>query len=273
MTPLAAAVDDLTGAFPPVDLDEVVRLAALQVRLDRKYLVPADEVPGLVEELAGGYRALDIGGRRLFGYESVYFDTADLATFRAHRQGRRRRYKLRTRTYTDSGDCLVEVKLKDRRGITVKHRLPHPPECRDRLDDRAHAFIASALAGICLDPPPALVPVLRTTYRRATLVDLGDGARVTFDVDLRFCGSGRHAADAQPGGTAPGGAGRVVVESKSAGWSSADRVLARRGFRPVRLSKYCVGIAITRPELAANRWNRVLRQDFGWTRAESFPDE
>jgi hypothetical protein len=34
-----------------------------------------------------------------------------------------------------------------------------------------------------------------------------------------------------------------------------------------------VGIAITRPELAANRWNRVLRQDFGWTRADSFPEE
>jgi hypothetical protein len=257
------AVDDLAEGFPPVALDDVIRLASLQVRLDRKYVVPVDLVGELCADLGADFHALEMDGRRLFGYESVYFDTPDLETFRAHRQGRRRRFKLRTRTYTDSGDCLVEVKLKDRRGATVKHRLPHEIALRDRLDDRARAFVAAVLADSAVDPPPDLHPVLRTTYRRATLVDLRAGVRITFDVDLQFGAAGRVEA----------GPPQVVVETKSAGSEPAHRAFAQRGMRPVRLSKYCVGIALTHPDLAANRWNRVLRREFGWERQQVTTDD
>ncbi|WP_230854391.1 VTC domain-containing protein [Arthrobacter terrae] len=75
--------------------------------------------------LGKDFRALEIGPRRVFEYESVYFDTPELEQFRAHRQGRRRRYKVRTRTYVDSGLCMFEVKFKGQRGQTVKHRMPY----------------------------------------------------------------------------------------------------------------------------------------------------
>jgi hypothetical protein len=63
------------------------------------------------------------------------------------------------------------------------------------------------------------------------------------------------------------------VESKSTGVGSADRALAGRGVRPVSLSKYCVGIALTRPGATANRWNRILRREFGWSRLDEPPEQ
>lgn len=251
-------LDQAVGSLEPVELEEVLRLAELQTRVDRKYLLSAEQVADLIGDLGLDYRALRIEGRGLFAYESVYFDTPDLMTFRAHQQGRRRRFKVRTRTYADSGDCLFEVKLKGHRGVTVKERLAHPPQHRDRIDGRARAFVEEVLADFEAAPRWRLEPVLHTWYRRATLVGPAEGARLTFDVELEFGSPGRTA----------GGSDRVIVESKSTGFGSADRALARRGVRPVRLSKYCVGIALTRPEVTANRWNRVLRQEFGWVPAE-----
>ena len=69
---------------------------------------------------------LQIDRRRSFDYESVYFDTPDLSTYRAHVQRRRLRFKARTRTYTDSGLCMFEVKL------TGRAARPSRSACRTR---------------------------------------------------------------------------------------------------------------------------------------------
>ena len=122
--------------------------------MDRKYFVPADVFRRMIAELAGELRVLDMDGKRTFGYESVYFDTPDLSTYRAHVQRRRLRFKARTRTYTDSGLCMFEVKLTGARGETVKERVPHPEQYRaelteDALDPPAHHAVPG------LPPGPA----------------------------------------------------------------------------------------------------------------------
>jgi hypothetical protein len=247
---LAAAVLDL----PTVDLEQVLAAASLQVRMDRKYLLTPEQFTTLAYSIRGRFHALEIDERREFGYESVYFDTADLALFCNHRQGRRRRFKVRTRSYLDSGQCMFEIKLKGRRGQTIKHRLPYCYADRASMTAAATAFLDSTLSGECLPLPP-LAPVLTTSYRRSTLVDLTAGDRLTCDVDL-VCAD---EADLVCGGD------HVLVESKSTGAGSAvDRALAALGVRPVSISKYCVAVALLHPEIPANRWNRTLRQDFQW---------
>ena len=67
---------------------------------------------------------LEISGIRSFRYESVYFDSPDLLTYRSHVQGRRKRFKVRSRSYMDTGECMFELKLKNRVGTTVKSRIP-----------------------------------------------------------------------------------------------------------------------------------------------------
>ena len=139
-------------------------LAALLTRRDRKYIVPLRRRRAR-ERIGDGARILEIAGRRRFRYESVYFDTPDRASYLGAAR-RRRRYKVRTRSYLDAGRCLLEIKTRDARGRTVKERREHAIELRDRLDAGRLFLRSCPLAGGAL----GLEPVLTTRYTRTTLV-------------------------------------------------------------------------------------------------------
>jgi hypothetical protein len=196
---------------------------------------------------------LEIDGNRCFRYESVYFDTEDLASYYAAARGRRRRFKVRTRAYLDSGRCALEVKTRGGRGETTKERSDHPLERRDQLTDDALSFVRHRLPRLNRE----LAPVLTTRYRRATLVDRRAGSRVTCDADLECVA---------PDGSRVALEGYLLVETKSTGAPTvADRLLWSAGERPVTISKFGVGMAALNPHLPANKWNRTLRRYFGWS--------
>ncbi|WP_240968925.1 polyphosphate polymerase domain-containing protein [Streptomyces sp. HNM0575] len=239
--------------------------APLLARFDEVYLVPADVFVDFAAQLTDprrgreSFRALDIGGLRCFGYHSVYYDTAGLRTYHDHRQGRRKRFKIRERCYQDSGERQFEVKLKGKRGETLKYRVPLTPSA-PALGDVPRRFLVETLrSAYGIEPPETLVPSLLTDYRRVTLV--ADGQRVTCDAGL--------ACRTYAGG--PGGPARpvvrgagdlVLVETKSTGRSTqAHRMLHRYGIRPAEFTKYAA-LAALRPTLSGNRWRRALRQVF-----------
>lgn len=239
------------GLLAPIGLDALVERAALLTRVDRKYLLPVVDADDLVAGLAGTARVLDIDGRRSFGYASQYVDTDDLASYHLAAQGRRRRYKVRSRRYLDSGEQFVEVKTRGARGTTVKERLARPAgEALGPQDRDGRAFVHAVLDRAGFPGSAwALHPTLRTRYRRSTLLLPEQGARVTIDTDLTW---------SLPDGDAVRVEGLAVVETKGAGVSSVDRLLWRSGHRPTRLSKYATGLAALRPELRANRWHPTL---------------
>jgi VTC domain len=249
------AVHEATDRAQALSLDELLATAELLTRVDRKYFVPAETFRAFAAQVGDDFRVLEMGGLRLFAYESVYFDTPDLATYRAHLQGRRRRFKVRTRTYLDSQICMLEVKLKGPRAATVKMRSPHPHDRRGELTPAALTVAADFVHdtyGLAL--PAGLGPVLTTTNRRATFVSHTEAARFTCDIGLICRGStGEVSAKGD----------HVLVESKAgASGSLADRTLRDLGIRPVSVSKYCIGIAVTHPEVASNPWHRTLRAYF-----------
>ena len=96
----------------PIGLAELVERAALQTRVDRKYVVPLAAVGALLTALGSRARILEIDGQRSFRYESVYFDTPELTSYLLTARRRRRRFKVRTRTYVDSSECWLEVKTR-----------------------------------------------------------------------------------------------------------------------------------------------------------------
>jgi hypothetical protein len=168
-----------------ISLAELNAAAALQERVDRKYVLTEERLAEMVDELGRSLAVLDIDGRRSFGYQSVYFDTE---TFESYR-----------------GDTLR--------------------------------------------------PTLTTQYRRTTLVDLADVARLTIDFDLR-CSDWTSEEVLL--------ADRVVVETKSSGApSAADRWLWSRGMRPEKISKFGTCLAALHPELPSNKWHRTLDRHFG----------
>jgi hypothetical protein len=259
-SPAERAVAAAAAGVDPIGLAELMELAELQTRVDRKYFVPADVFRRLIAELTGELRVLDMDGVRSFGYESVYFDTPALFTYRAHLQRRRQRFKARTRTYLDSGLCMFEVKLIGTRGETVKQRVPHPAGDRTELTDNALAHLATSLCqAYQQDVPAGMRPTLATTYRRTTFVSRSGDVRLTCDTGLVCLDLDHEVRDT---GT------HVLVESKSAaGNSTADRILRELGVRPASVSKYCLAVAALHPELPSNPWHQTLRRYF-----EPLPD-
>lgn len=243
----------------PVDLDALTETASLQTRVDRKYLLPAADLPQILRSLPSGTDVLEIDGRRALHYASQYFDTPALDSFYGAAHGRRRRFKVRARTYVDSGGSFLEVKTRGGRATTVKERVPVAGALLDRVAI-AHARVLLSDAGIPDAPRLAesLRPVLQTRYRRATLLlpatAGGDSSRATIDIDLAWLGAHGEALELPAS---------VIVETKSTGRAGAlDRALWRHGHRPASLSKYATGMAALHPALPSNRWHRVLTHDF-----------
>lgn len=242
---MEALIDHASGmrAIALGDLDDRVELLT---RNDRKYLVTPERLGPVLDRLDGSLHVLDIDGRRHFAYESVYFDTPDLNSFLGAARGTRRRFKVRTRTYLDSGRCFLEVKVRSGRGQTVKLRIDHPADLRDHLTDDALAFVAEHVT--TLRSVHDLRPTLTTRYMRTTLV--GDAFRATVDTDVRCT---RHD------GAAVALAGITIVETKSSGRpSDVDRALWACGTRPISCSKFALGLVALDPTLPRNKWHVLL---------------
>lgn len=249
-----AAVRRAEQVLDGCSLEQVLAAAELQTRVDRKYLVPPDPFARVVDRLGAAHRVLEIDGLRTFRYESVYFDTARLDSYLGAARGRRHKFKVRTRTYLDSAACVLEVKREGGPEETIKDRVEHPMAQRAALDEAGRRFVADRV-DLPREDLDQLKPALTTTYRRMTLVDLRNGSRITCDSELELT---------DRTGRSVGMADHVLVETKATGAAGGvDRLLWRDGIRPVRISKYAVGMAALHPELPANRWHRVLRDHFG----------
>ncbi len=250
----------LAEAFAPLGLGQVQAAAALQDRLDVKYIVPRGAIGELADRLKDTHRVLEIEGLRAFGYDTTYYDTRELRAYRDHLQQRRRRFKCRARDYVDSGLRTFEVKLKGPRGRTVKHRMDYADGCVAALSEPALGFLRDCVERTYGVPPAGdLRPALLVAYTRVTLVAPELEERLTLDFGLAF-----RAPDGASGRILRGG---VVAESKSAlGGGSAERALRALGVRPVpNCSKYCLGVGLTRSEVNSNPLRPLLRRHFART--------
>ena len=284
----AASAALSTEHLAATTLAELNSAAGLLTRVDRKYLVPASCAQELVDGLTPHARVLTIDGRRRFSYASTYFDTPALEAFMLTARKRRRRFKVRTRTYLDSGLCFLEVKTRGARGTTVKRRMGYHPDDASRLTGSGRAFVAACLASTGVTGPAAardiaavLRPVLATTYERTTLHLPRAEARATIDTSLTWrrltpgvrtrtagvAGAPQalrpaHLTAAIDDGEPVAVAGVTVIETKNpATPSPADRALWNAGHRPARISKYATGMALLHPKLPANRWYRTLTHE------------
>lgn len=247
----AIAVD----RFAPIDLDELVEHAGLLTRVDRKYVLPLAELAPVLDAVPDRTRVLEIDSQRVFGYRSTYLDTPDLVAYHRAGQGRRRRFKVRTRSYLDTGTCWLEVKTRGSRGTTIKERIAHHDVADSPLTAAGRDFIDTALdEGKILDVRAAdLEPVIVTSYRRSTLL-LPDGlCRATIDVDLGWTRVGDGRDFDRPG--------HAIVETKAGSTPAVlDRLLWAHGHRPTTISKFAVGLAALDPTLRRLKWARILKE-------------
>jgi hypothetical protein len=239
------ALTEMVGSFEPISLAEL-GFATLLDRVDTKFLVPLPALPTLLADLNGQYRALEVAGTRLGRYHTRYFDTPDLALYHAHQAGRLPRYKVRIRSYLESGEQYLEVKLKNNKGRTIKTRRALAPE--EGTLELVRLETRSELEGTL--SAATLQETLTAGFSRLTLVRRDAPERLTVDVGLWFArGGGRREVT-----------GVAIVEIKQIRHGPADGRDALRSLllRDATVSKYCLGVALLEPTAKKNRFKRVL---------------
>lgn len=233
--------------FSPISLADLAAVALLD-RTDTKYVLTHAQLTTVLPALRPFYRVLAIDGRRQSAYRTLYFDTPDFALYRHHQDGRRVRYKVRSRQYVGTPLAFVEVKHKTGPNHTRKERLATPALVTE-LSGPVSTFLHDRI------PLPAetLAPVLWVDYTRITLVGRTTPERLTIDLDLRYAIDDRELA-------LPG---LVIAELKSQGrprTSPFVQLMRQHLIRPGGFSKYCVGASLLYPTLAHNRFSRILRR-------------
>lgn len=237
--------------FSPITLEEMDSVRLMN-RVDTKYLVNASLVPGLLEKASGHYRMVEIDGRRICPYSSIYFDTGSMEMYRMHHNGKRHRYKVRMRSYLDSGLTFLEVKEKSNKGRTTKKRISIMPEQFGtmQLTEREEIFLSrKSPYGTSV-----LRPILQNLFQRITLVDNKGTERVTLDLGLTF--------KDPVGSTVKGTDGFVIIEIKQDGAAKSHfrEYLNELKILPGSMSKYCLGMTMIYPGLKANNFKRKIRK-------------
>lgn len=247
MNMLMFTMQSLIDEFEGISLTGLEEAKAqLMTRMESKHLMTRAQCKKLVQALGGSYRVLEIQDTRVGRYDTMYYDTPSFLSYLLHHNGKSDRYKLRLRHYDSSGETYLEVKKKDNKGITEKSRMKTTWPRTGFLPQQV-AFLRSALPFDCLE----FHPVIRTLYKRFTLVSTASPERITFDMGISFDDGKRVVSypDLVIG---------EIKYEKSTKNSVALQTIHAMGIRKRAFSKYCIGVSLLYSWLKHNRFKENL---------------
>lgn len=237
--------------MPPVALEEMDAIRLMN-RVDTKYLTDLETLDKVLEKAREkAYFVFETAGGRIHQYRSLYYDTRNLQMYLDHHNRRLVRQKLRTRSYVSSGVVFLELKNKDNHGRTKKKRIEIPAE-NYWMMSLNNESVLNWLESRLRYPAASLSPSLETVFSRITLVNPDMTERSTIDFGLRFNNVRRGtSADMGP---------LVIIEVKQDGNrpSILRDILLDCRVKPVRISKYCIGSALTDSDVKSGRFKRKL---------------
>mgnify|MGYP003394475591 CR=1 FL=1 len=217
----------------------------LMSRTDTKFLFNEDQFALMMNMVKDQYRVLEVNGKRISRYKTLYYDTPGLGLYAKHLTGKLNRYKVRHRTYIETDAGFLEVKFKNNKGRTIKKRIEeHSPQ--DLWEGEGKIFLTKMLPF----EPGTLVPTMWVNYSRCTLVHRTRPERVTIDLDLEFVKNE----------TVKKMTGLVVAEVKQEKRTASFFLGMMKAFhiREGGISKYCLGIALTDQTVKKNNFKRKL---------------
>ena len=183
-----ATLNSILADLDSIGLDELNKRAAMLTRVDRKYALDSTTASSVLSRLPEDALVLHIDGQVSQGYASTYYDTPDMDSYLLTALKRRRRFKVRTRSYLSSGASFLEVKTRGPRGVTVKKRMPISwDEAGTPLAGERRQWVAGKVEETGYGHlVPALEPVLAGSYERNTLLLPGGVGRATVDTNLSW---------------------------------------------------------------------------------------
>ena len=235
-----------------ITLEEMCSVKLMN-RIDTKYVASETMVMRLLEEAARyGFRAQVHGGVIAARYDTRYFDTESRDMYVAHHNRQLTRQKIRTRHYEDGSASYLEVKNKNNRGRTKKKRIEI--EAEQLMDFTGNSKALSFIEPLARYNIRSLTPAIATRFLRITIVNPELTERITIDLDLEF-------TDLRSGATGKI-EGMSIIEIKQDGntRSRAKEILNALRVKPMRISKYCLGTALTVEGIKRNRMIEKIRR-------------
>ncbi len=238
-------IQEILSRFESVSLKEIESVRLMN-RTDTKFTFNVSVLNDLLDSLKNDYKVLQIDGKRQCAYKTLYYDTDNLSLYLEHHNGHLNRYKIRHRTYIESGVGFLEVKFKNNKGRTIKERIKKrvtPIEWEKETGD----FLTEKTSF----DPNTLKPTLWVNYKRITLVSKKCPERVTIDVKLEFDDNTNcQMVD-----------DLVIAELKqdskipSVFYAKMKEMRIKEG----SISKYCLGIAMVKPGVKINNFKEKLK--------------
>ena len=220
-------------------------------RIDTKFPLRTDVLfEEILPSIVDDYYIVEINGLRYMEYETVYFDTPDNTFFTAHQNGKKDRYKVRKRTYVDTGNRFLEIKHKNNKGKTKKKRIEITSSLSEIVPEEYDFLVEHIPESIS---PASLKAVIQNHFHRITLVRKDMGERCTIDCELGF---------KTPDDSSTETDGFSMVELKheaGAPKSPLQKVLARNGIKQASFSKYCIGRVLALQPVKYNLFKERIR--------------
>ncbi len=235
-----------------ITLEEMCSVKLMN-RIDTKYVASEAMVMELLRQTAKyGYRAQVHGGVIAARYDTRYFDTESREMYVVHHNRQLTRQKIRTRHYEDGSATYLEVKNKNNRGRTKKKRIEIPVD--DLMDFVGNSEALSFIEPLARYNIKSLSPAIATRFVRITIVNPELTERITIDLNLEF-------TDLRSGATGKI-EGMSIIEIKQDGniRSKAKDILNTLRVKPMRISKYCLGTALTVEGVKRNRMIEKIRR-------------
>jgi len=230
--------------FQPIDLKEMDSVKLMN-RTDTKFIFNISQYQKIMNEIKDDYRVLEVEGKRISRYETLYYDTSRFDLYNKHHQGKLNRYKIRHRTYVESNIGFLEVKFKNNKGRTIKTRISQK-DVPVTWGDESELFLNKMLPF----QPHSLQPVIWINYSRLTLVNKTSAERLTIDLGLEFKKNGMSQKLDR----------LVIAEVKQEKRKASPfmSVMKKYHIREGSISKYCMGIAFTCDEVKKNNFKNKL---------------
>lgn len=241
---MTSLIEQIVNSYPPISLDAISE-KALMKRVCTKFVINDNFLALILEEILPYYSILEINKTKIHAYSSLYFDTMTKQFYYDHHNRKANRIKVRIRKYEENDLYFLEIKKKNVKGVTDKHRksISHFEE---NLSTESLNYIKEKTSN-----DYKLSPSIWNKFNRITLVNKTSKERLTID----FCLSDRVDNHINTYGDL------VIIEVKQAFFNQNSpiiKTLKKYGHHSYSISKYCIGMVNHYKDLKYNRFKSKL---------------
>ncbi len=239
-------LNEILSRFPAITLKEMDQVALMD-RIDTKFVFHVSQLPDVLLALMPEYHVLKVRNTIENRYCNLYFDTEDMLFYRLHHNRHMNRYKVRYRSYLDSGQSFFEIKFKNNHARTIKERISRMM-VEESISGEAESFMRARPALSEL----TLLPRLWINYKRITLVNLAKRERLTIDTHLSYTNGTQTAAYPS----------LVIAELKIQKSAASPFLILMKQLhiRRLSVSKYILGIISLYDDVKTNNFRSKIRR-------------